>query len=85
MMKMKLDISSRWPIHIEVDASAFGEIFAGMGADDQVQVFRSMVEHMRPHRMQWDYIAIELDKPENREVREELMETLRWTADEVKP
>lgn len=80
-MKLNLDISSRYPIHIEVDANSFGEIFAGMASDDQVAVFRSMVEHMRPHRMQWDYIAIELDKPENREVREELLETLRFTTE----
>lgn len=82
-MKLNLDISSRFPIHIEVDANAFGEIFAGMASDDQVSVFRSMVEHMRPHRMQWDYIAIELDKPENRNVREELLETLRFTTEVV--
>ena len=83
-MQAKIEISSKYPISIEVDADAFGEIFANLASDDQVQVFRSMVEHMRPHRMQWDYIAMELDKPENREVREELMETLRWTTDEAR-
>lgn len=80
-MKAKIEISSKYPISIEVDADAFGEIFAHMAGDEQVQVFRSMVEHMRPHRMQWDYIAIELDKPENREVRQELLETFRFTAE----
>lgn len=82
-MKIKIDISSSRPLFIEADANSFGEIFAEMGADDQVSVFRAMVEHMRPHRMQWDYIAIELDKPENREIRTELLETLRWSAEEA--
>jgi len=80
-MKAKIEISSKYPISIEVDADAFGEIFAHMAADEQVHVFRTMIEHMRPHRMQWDYIAIELDKPENREIRQELLETFRWTAE----
>ena len=47
-----------------------------MSSDEQVAVFRSIVEHMKPHRLQWDYIAIELEQEENREVRRELHDVL---------
>ena len=76
MSSLMIEISSRYPMHIEVDANRFGEIFAEMGGDDQVSVFRAMIEHMRPHRLQWDHIAIELEKPENHDVLSQLREVL---------
>lgn len=76
MSKIEIQISSSRPIFIEADADAFGQVFAGMSSDEQVAVFRSMVEHMKPHRLQWDYIAIELEQDENRDVREELRAVL---------
>ena len=72
MNALPIKISSNYPMHIEVDPDKFGEIFAAMATDDQVAVLRAMVEHMRPHRMQWFYIAIELEHPENFAVRDEL-------------
>lgn len=81
--KIAVRIDSSRPVFIEADADAFGAVFASLNSEEQVAVFRSMVEHMRPHRMQWDYIAIELDKPENREIRRELLETLRWTTEDA--
>lgn len=74
--KIPINISSRFPLHIEADADMFGQLFAGMGDDEQVAVFRAMVEHMRPHRMQWDYISIEFEKPENAEVLDEFRSAL---------
>lgn len=71
-----VDISGRYPVLIDMDTSAFGKIFAGMPDDDQVAVLREMVEAMRPHRRQWDFISIELEKPENRELRDELRNVL---------
>ncbi|MCA0344085.1 MAG: hypothetical protein LCH99_30740 [Proteobacteria bacterium] len=70
--KITVRIDSSRPIFVEADAEAFGQIFAGLNDDEQVNVLRSMVEHMRPHRMQWDYIAIALEKDENRDVRDDL-------------
>lgn len=74
--KIPINISSRFPLHIEADADMFGQLFAAMGDDEQVAVLRAMVEHMRPHRMQWDYIAIEFEKPENAEVFDEFRSVL---------
>ena len=70
--KITVRIDSSRPIFIEADASAFGQIFAGLNDHEQVDVLRSMVEHMKPHKMQWDYIAIALEKDENRDVRDDL-------------
>lgn len=77
MSKIEIQISSSRPVFIEADADAFGQVFAGMSSDEQVAVFRAMVEHMKPHRLQWDYIAIELEqRDENREARKELYDVL---------
>lgn len=76
MSKIEIQISASRPIFIEADADAFGQVFAGMSSDEQVAVFRAIVEHMKPHRLQWDYIAIELEQDHNRAVREELRSVL---------
>lgn len=72
MSKVSVSIESRYPIHMEVDTESFGKLFSGFSSDEQVAVFRAMVEHMKPHRMQWDYIAIALERDENRDVRDDL-------------
>lgn len=72
--KITVDISSRFPVFIDADADAFGKVFAGMASDEQVHVFRAMVEAMKPHPTQWDHISIELEKPENQDV----LDTLRF-------
>lgn len=72
MSKITVSIDSRYPIFIEANADSFGQIFAGLNDEEQVNVLRSMVEHMKPHRIQWDYIAIALEKDENRDVRYDL-------------
>lgn len=71
-----VDISDRYPVLIDMHASAFGKIFAGMADNDQVSVLREMVEAMRPHQRQWDFISIELEKPENSDVRDTLRSVL---------
>lgn len=70
--KITVRIESSRPIFIEADADSFGQIFAGISDEEQVNVLRSMVEHMKPHKIQWDYIAIALEKDENRQVRDDL-------------
>ena len=67
-----IEISSSFPISIEVDADRLGEIFASLPSDDQVAVLRAMVKHMGHHSLQWDYIAIELELPDNFSVRDRL-------------
>lgn len=70
--KITVRIDSSRPVFIEADADSFGQIFASMSDEEQVNVFRAMVEHMKPHPIQWDYIAIAMEKDENRDVRERL-------------
>lgn len=72
MSKVSVRIDSSRPIFIEADADSFGQIFASMSDEDQVNVFRAMVVHMKAHPIQWDYIAIALEKEENRDVRDQL-------------
>jgi hypothetical protein len=72
MSKVTVRIDSSRPIFIEADADNFGQVFANMSDEDQVNVLRAMVEHMKPHRIQWDYISIALEKDENRDVRDQL-------------
>jgi len=67
---MKVDVSSSSPIlRMEVSTNDFGQLFARMAADEQVEVLRAMVDHMKPHAVQWDYIAIELEDPRNVSLR----------------
>lgn len=72
MSTITVRIDSSRPIFIEADADSFGQIFAGLNDHEQVDVLRSMVEHMKPHKMQWDYIAMALEKDENRDIRDDL-------------
>lgn len=66
MRKFEVRISSSRPVFIEADADSFGAVFAEMSDEEQVEVFRSIVEKMKPFPMQWDYIAIMLEKEENK-------------------
>jgi len=79
MIEVRID-SSR-PLFIKAKADDFGEIFAAMHSDEQVAVFRAMVEHMEPHRLQWDYIAIELQKTENQEIAKALSGFLQFALE----
>lgn len=74
--KVQVQISSRFPVFIEADCDSFGAVFADMNSEEQVHVLRAMVEHMKPHPTQWDHISIELERQENREVRDCLREVL---------
>lgn len=76
MNNLPAQIHSKFPLFIEVDPNGFGEIFANFNDEEQVAVFRSMLEHMKPHAVQWDYIAIELEKPENADVLSQLRNVL---------
>ena len=76
MMHIPVSIRSSRPVFIEADADQFGSIFASMTDEDQVHVLRAMVKHMKPHRTQWDYISIALERDENSDVRNELRDVL---------
>jgi hypothetical protein len=75
-MKLPVKITSNWPMSIEIDADRFGAIFAEMAADDQVATLAAMVEHMKPHQVQWDHISIELELPEHSNLRRTLRDVL---------
>ena len=51
-MRIPVTIESSRPIFIEADADQFGQVFANMADDEQVHVFRAMIEAMKPHRQQ---------------------------------
>ncbi|MCH4542959.1 hypothetical protein [Ochrobactrum sp. A-1] len=76
MSKIEVRVDSRYPLFINADADSFGAVFANMNSEEQVAVLAAMVSHMEPHRTQWDYIAIELEKPENEQVRRTLHDIL---------
>lgn len=76
MNKLPAQVHSKFPLFIEVDPDGFGEIFASFNDEEQVAVFRAMLEHMKPHATQWDYISIELEKPENADILRQLREVL---------
>ncbi len=68
MEAIEVRIDSRFPVFIKADADSFGSIFAHMDSEEQVAVLTAMVQHMKSHPTQWDYISIQLEKPENVEV-----------------
>lgn len=89
--RVTVRIESSRPLFTEADADNFGKVFAHMSDADQVAVLSAIVEHMKPHPIQWDYISMALDKDENRDVRTqlaslfsevaaapELLEELKW-------
>jgi len=76
MNKLAENVQSNFPLFIEVDPSGFGEIFASFNDAEQVAVFRAMLDHMKPHAIQWDYISMELQKPENADILRQLKEVL---------
>jgi hypothetical protein len=70
---MKVDVSTSHPIlRMEVRTNDFGQLFSQMAADKQIAVLQAMVDHMKPHPIQWDYIAIELEEAENAPLRRSL-------------
>lgn len=76
MRTITVGISGRFPVFIDADASSFGEVFAAMSDEEQVHVFRAMVNAMKAHPMQWDHISIALEQPENHDVRDALRAAL---------
>lgn len=63
---MPVDVSTSHPIlRIEVTPDAIGKMFVCMSDEEQAAVLSAIAEHMEPHPMQWDYIKIEMEKPEH--------------------
>lgn len=69
MLSVKISTGSSPLLFISANPNEFGRIFSSMNSEEQVHVLRAMAEHMKPHKLQWDYIAIELDRPENADVK----------------
>lgn len=73
-MRLPVEIVCNGLFFVDCDTNNFGRIFAASSDKDQVAILRAMVEHMKSHRIQWDYIWIELNKPENADVLQQLQE-----------
>ena len=71
---LSVDISSSSPIlKIEVSTNEIGKLVASMCDDEQVAVLRSMMLSLKSFPAQNDYISIELEKPENKDIRDWLL------------
>jgi hypothetical protein len=64
-------------VQLDVSPDAIGAIFAGLDDDQQVAVLAAMVEHMAAHPLQWDYIIIRLEAPENERALTTLQDIFR--------
>lgn len=76
-MRLPVSFVSSYPFFVECEPDNFGRIFANTHDENQVAILRAIVEHMKPHRAQWDFIWVELNKPENKDVLEQLQECFR--------
>lgn len=76
---MKVDVTAvaKNILTIEADAKLFGEMFAQADCEEQAKILKHMVEAMKPHTVQWDYIYFELEKPEYEGVAKTIIEALR--------
>jgi len=80
MRGFPIRVDSSRPIFMESDATSFGTIFAHAASDEQAEILKAMCVAMQPHPMQWDYIAIELQKLEYDDVRRRFAELV---ADQI--
>lgn len=64
MNAIKINVDANAPIFLHLDPDNFGQVFANMNSFNQAQVLKSIAEHIKPFQLQWDYIAIEMEKPE---------------------
>lgn len=83
-MTLRVKIDSRYPLSITASPEDIGAIFACASSDAQIAILRAMLEAMEAHPIQWDYIAIDLDEPENRTLRGKINQTFRYIT-EVQP
>ena len=65
---MRVHIDSRYPINMTVSAEDFGKHFAAARADEQVAILQAIVEEMKSHPIQWDYIALEIESSGNTDI-----------------
>lgn len=73
-MEIRVNTYANYPMYISITPDKFGELFASFGDDEQVECLKAMNEHMKAHPIQWDYISIELEKPEHAELKRKLKE-----------
>lgn len=55
---------------VRADPEWFGRYFAAAPSDEQAEMIASMVRHLAPFALQWDYVAINIGKlPNAREIQ----------------
>lgn len=47
-------------VDVTLDAKGVAQMFAHLSDDEQAEILYEMVEAMKPHRMQWDYISLHM-------------------------
>ena len=72
MKTLKVNLYTNAPLFVEASADEIGKIFASADAGEQVAILEAMVRNMLPHQTQWDYVMMELDRPENKKTLEAL-------------
>jgi len=72
MKALKVSVYTSAPLFVEASADEVGKIFASADAGEQVAILEAMVRNMLPHQIQWDYVIMELERPENKETLEAL-------------
>ena len=80
---MRVQLDSRYPIDITVSVRDFGRHFVAMNSLEQVAVIRVIIEGMKEHPTQWDYIAIELENPDNADLASKIRDLVQ-TYDVIK-
>ena len=70
MIAIRINVDANAPIFLHLDPDNFGSVFATMNSYDQAQVLAAIAHHMKSFTLQWDYIAIEMEKPEFAEALE---------------
>ena len=78
MTSMKVDVPTNSPIlRMEVSVDDFGKMFSHMNSADQIAVIESMVNHMKPHATQWDFIATDLEGERHADLRRDLRDIVQ--------
>lgn len=61
---IKINVDANAPIFLHLDPDNFGQVFANMNSENQAQVLQAIAASMKKFPVQWDHIAIEMEKPE---------------------
>lgn len=59
---VKISIPAATRLEVDLDVDTFGKFFSDCSDHDQAAILSSMVDHMARHFLQWDYVAIEIER-----------------------